>query len=140
MIRQSTSKLIHFIKEKVHPDVICISYLLTTEQTSDMLTKGLSERQLINFLEIWLPISYKPASGGVLDFLLSPAIFDVYYCIYSSFMSKIFSFFVVSLSSKTSILEDVFDSFYDKNTVSFIDNRLITNTTKTHSTRESYNK
>lgn len=34
----------HFIKEKMDAGVICFSYLQTVQQTTDMLTEGLSNK------------------------------------------------------------------------------------------------
>ena len=35
----------HFIKEKLKNGLICMSYIPTTEQVADVLTKGISTKQ-----------------------------------------------------------------------------------------------
>ena len=51
----------HFIKEKVDAGVICISYLPTTEQIGDMLTKGFLKRQFDKCLsKLAMDDTYKP--------------------------------------------------------------------------------
>lgn len=60
----------HFMKEKVGACVICISCLPTTEQTVDILTNGLSKRQIDKLLnKLAMEDIYKLACGRVLDFL-----------------------------------------------------------------------
>ena len=52
----------HFIKEKIESDLICVPYVPTTQQTADILTKGLYKKQF-EFLVSKLAMEdiYKPA-------------------------------------------------------------------------------
>ena len=52
----------HFIKEKIESGLICVPYVPTTQQTADILTKGLYKKQF-EFLVSKLAMEdiYKPA-------------------------------------------------------------------------------
>lgn len=52
----------HFIKEKIESGLICISYVPTTQQTADVLTKGLVKRQFeLLVSKLAMEDIYKPA-------------------------------------------------------------------------------
>ena len=52
----------HFIKEKIEGGIICIPYVPTSQQTADILTKGLTHKQF-SFLvrKLTMEDIYKPA-------------------------------------------------------------------------------
>lgn len=56
----------HFIKEKIANGQICVPYVPTTEETTDIFTKGLHKTQF-DFLvgKLAMEDIYKPVSGGV---------------------------------------------------------------------------
>ena len=52
----------HFIKEKIENGTICMSYLPTSEQVADVLTKGLPKRQFESLIgELAMEDIFKPA-------------------------------------------------------------------------------
>ena len=57
----------HFIKAKIENGVICMTYVLTTQQIGDILTKGLSKQSFEDLVDkLGMMDIYSPAWGGVL--------------------------------------------------------------------------
>lgn len=60
----------HFIKEKIEKGIICMSYVPTSEQASDLLTKGLGRPAFKNLADkLGMLNVFSLARGGVLRIL-----------------------------------------------------------------------
>lgn len=60
-----------FIKEKIYEETICMVYLQTAEQTTNILTKGLFQLVFENFVhKLGINNLYNTAWGGALKILL----------------------------------------------------------------------
>ena len=52
----------HFMKEKIEDGIICMPYILTSEQVADLLTKGLPKKQFESLIvKLAVEDIFKPA-------------------------------------------------------------------------------